>query len=79
MVFSGFNLSGLTEGAFGTPANGTDPGVVTMVWVEPALTPITLNNNDTIFEICFTTLGADGSETDVVFSNNPTNIEITGW
>jgi gliding motility-associated-like protein len=74
---SGFNLSGLTEGAFGTPANGTDPGVVTMVWVEPALTPITLNNNDTIFEICFTTLGADGSETDVVFSNNPTNIEIT--
>lgn len=74
---SGFNLSGLTEGAFGTPANGTDPGTITMVWVEPALSPVTLNNNEVIFELCFTALGGDGTMTDIVFSNNPTNIEVT--
>ncbi len=73
-----FNLSGLTAGAFGTPGpSGTSPGVITMVWVEPALTPVTLDNGTAIFELCFTATGDNGTTTDVIFSSTPTNIEIT--
>lgn len=73
-----FNLSGLTEGAFGTPgSDGTAPGDITLAWVEPAINPVTLDNGTVIFELCFTALGDNGTTTDVVFSDNPTTIEIT--
>ncbi len=72
-----FDLSGLTEGSFGLPPNGTTAGNITLVWVEPALSPVTLDDGAAIFELVFTALGDNSTSTDVVFSNTPTSIEIT--
>ncbi len=71
----GFNLDGLNAISFGTPANGTPDGVITMSWLDPELAGETLPNGAEIFEVCFTVTGT--TNTEVMFSNSPATIEIT--
>ncbi|MEL7123539.1 MAG: cohesin domain-containing protein, partial [Bacteroidota bacterium] len=60
-----FNLSGLSAATFGLPTGGTNPGTITLAWLEPALAPVTLMDGDTIFEVCFNALAANGITSDV--------------
>ncbi|MCB0476288.1 MAG: hypothetical protein KDC69_11475, partial [Flavobacteriaceae bacterium] len=71
----GFNLDGLNAISFGTPANGTPAGVITMSWLDPELAGETLADGAEIFEVCFTVTGT--TNTEVMFSNTPATIEIT--
>ena len=69
-----FNLSDLNANLFGTPP-GTNPGDITLSWLDQSLNGVTLNDGTNIFEICFTALS--GGTTDVSFSGMPTSIEIS--
>ena len=69
---SSFGLNGLTAGSFGSVL----PGIITLSWTDDQLTGQTLANGTTIFELCFTAKGEDGSSTVVDFMNAPTAIEI---
>ncbi len=72
-----FNLVGLTAGNFGTPTGNppTQPGNITLSWVDPNVSGVTLPGGPAIFEICFNVL--DDVCSDVVFSGTPTAIEVT--
>jgi gliding motility-associated-like protein len=69
---SSFGLNGLSVGSFGTIL----PGVITLSWTDDQLTGQTLPTGSTVFDLCFTSKGLDGSSTVVDFMNAPTAIEI---
>ena len=74
-----FGLDGLNENVMGLPTGGvgsTNPGVITVAWTDPTLGGVTVPDGTTIFQICFDPLGADGSSSNVEFSNTPTSIQI---
>ncbi|MCB9299300.1 MAG: gliding motility-associated C-terminal domain-containing protein [Lewinellaceae bacterium] len=69
------NLPGFTiGGSFGTPASGTQPGVITVSW--DGTSGVTLPNDALLFDICFNPIGTDGTCSDVVFASSPTPIEF---
>lgn len=74
-------VPGLNVGTFGYAplAAGLDPGELTIAWTDPTLSGITINNGETLFEICFDVLGDIGTSTpiNVQANNAPTPIEIT--
>lgn len=63
-----FNLNGLTAANFSAnPGNGT----LTFDWNAPGGNPISLTNGTSIYQVCFEAVGADGTTTDVNFTNTP--------
>ncbi|GJM35368.1 MAG: hypothetical protein DHS20C18_43690 [Saprospiraceae bacterium] len=70
-----FNLDGLNATAFGTPAGGTAPGVITMSWLDPQLAGETLSDGTEIFEVCFNVIGS--TNTTVMITGTPAAIEVT--
>jgi len=64
-----FNLSGMGAGNF-NQIPGTNR--LRLAWVEPLLDPQTLLDGDTLYEMCFEILAADGASTIVNFDQNET-------
>ena len=71
---SNFNLPFLSTNNFGTPADGLSDGSLALAWIDELVSGISVNDNTTIFQICFTAKQA--GLTQVFFSNNPTIIEM---
>mgnify|MGYP001165988814 CR=1 FL=1 len=72
-----FNLTGLAGANFGTPAGNppTQAGVITMSWIDPNVTGVTVANGTAIFQVCFNVIG--NTTTTVSFTGTPTAIEVT--
>ena len=66
------DLPGLTINAFGF----ISPGVVTMSWINPSLTGVTLNQGTALYEMCFDITGSIGSVAEIEFAETPTIIEF---
>ena len=69
------NLPSFTASNFSTG----NPGVISVLWVEPTLmNSVTLPDDAVLYEVCFTAIGADGQCDDVEFGDvPPTTVEIT--
>ena len=52
-------------------------GFVTVNWFENSLVPITLPDNEVLFELCFTAVGAEGTCSDIVFSSDIAAVEFS--
>ena len=50
--------------------------VITVSWLEPNFSGITLDDCDVLFNLCFTPVGNAGQISPVVFIDRPTNVEI---
>ena len=68
-----FRLPYFSRDNFG--AQFREQGKLTCVWIDNALEGITVQDGETLFDICFTTSGIAGSESPVFFSQNPTPFE----
>lgn len=53
------------------------PGVITINWFEQSLNAVDLPNGSVLFEVCFTALGLDGSCSEIVFTDDVTEIEFS--
>ena len=70
-----FMLSGLTAGNIGNP----NPGDVTISWVsDDVVNGTTIADNTPIVELCFTTIGGNGTSSGIDFVGSPIIIEVTG-
>ncbi len=67
------NLIALGPSSF----NNSEPGVLRTTWNNPSNLPITLNDGETLYEICFDVIGSAGQIGTVSFSDMPLDIEIT--
>lgn len=63
------NLQDLAEGNFNT--NAVANGGLSVVWTEGTTNGISVPDETVIFEVCYTVLGANGTSTTIVFSDNP--------
>ncbi len=61
----------------GTPNSGLNPGFVTVNYFNQDLTGVSLPNGAVLFELCFTEIGGSGAESDIVFSGDIAQIEIS--
>ena len=68
-----FNLPDLTAGSFNTTA--TESGQTAMAWFDNTAQGVTLQDGATLFEICFTVVGATGVNSPIVFTDIPTQRE----
>ncbi len=68
-----FNLPDLTANGFNTTNVAT--GQTAMAWFDNSAQGVTLADGATLFEICFTVLGAVGTNTTIVFTDVPTQRE----
>ncbi len=68
-----FNLPDLNAGSFNTTA--TANGQTAMAWFDNTAQGVTLQDDATLFEICFTVTGTTGANSTVVFSDVPTQRE----
>ncbi|MEY2949102.1 MAG: hypothetical protein RLZZ248_303 [Bacteroidota bacterium] len=76
MVFqevNNFRLPYFSRDNFG--AQFREQGKLTCVWIDNALEGVTVQDGETLFDICFTIIGDIGSESPVIFSQNPTPFE----
>ncbi|MCI5081559.1 MAG: cohesin domain-containing protein [Saprospiraceae bacterium] len=74
-----FNLDGLNANLMGLPDGGptsTQPGVITLSWIDNALSGVSLPDGTEIFEICFEPLAPEGTTSNIEFSNMPTSIQV---
>ncbi|MCB0595599.1 MAG: gliding motility-associated C-terminal domain-containing protein [Lewinellaceae bacterium] len=62
---------------FGTPNSGLNPGFITVNYFNQDLTGIDLPNGAVLFEMCFTEIGGPGAESDIVFTSDIAQIEIS--
>jgi gliding motility-associated-like protein len=70
----GFNLSGLNASSFGNPSSGN----ISFSWLaDDIVNGATVPNGTAIFELCFTALAPNCTETPVSFSGSPVIIEVT--
>ena len=67
-----FNLDDLSPGLFGTPLNGTAPGVLTTSWLDNNLQGISVPDGTAIFNLTFIKLTDDVGF--IAFSGSPTPI-----
>ncbi len=72
----GINLDGLNLSTIGTPPDETNPGQISVSWLDPALAGLDLADGTVIFQVCFNAIGNDGSMATIDFSNTPTLIEV---
>ena len=70
----GFRLPGLGPEDFG--AHRTAEGILTAVWIDENLQGITVNDGDTVYQICFQAIGASGQRAEVNLSDGPTPFEV---
>jgi uncharacterized repeat protein (TIGR01451 family) len=78
---SNFGLPALSaSGNFALPIPGgagiTSQGRLTLLWTAPNNTPVSRPNGTIVFTLCFNVL-SDAENTQVVFSNSPSVIEVT--
>ncbi len=68
------NLPGLVTSSFNT----SNAGAITMSWLDPNVTGITLDDGEVIYEICFDAIGSNNcnNSTQLTFSDTPTPIEV---
>ena len=69
-----FGLTDLTAGSFNI--DGTDNGQIAVAWFDNAAQGITLADGTTIFELCFNVIGANGTSTNITFTDTPTAREL---
>ena len=63
------------EDNFGLPGAGNVPlGRITFVWDAPGARPVTIAENGSLFELCFTVLST--AETTIELTDTPTNIQV---
>lgn len=67
------DLPALTIGNFGL----LSPGVVTMSWIDPTLSGVSLDAGTALYELCFDIVGDLGTSTAILFGDIPTPIEFT--
>jgi|GEM_PF-647464 len=73
---SGFNLPGLSSSTFNT--NNVNNGNLAFLWFDnTGVSPVSLNDNSSVFEVCFEAVGSPGDVTDIAVSNNPISVEVT--
>lgn len=70
-----FKLKALSANNFN--AKETAKGQLAKSWFDPAIQGITINDGESIYSVCFETLGASGSESYIYFSGDPTIIEMS--
>ena len=70
---TGFNLPDLNAASFNTTQ--TASGQAAMAWFDNSAQGVTLQDGATLFEMCFTVLGADGTSSSIVFTDTPTQRE----
>ena len=69
----GINLPGMMP-----PDPAVGDGYISVAWISPDLANgTTLADSTSIFQICFDVIGPAGSVADVIFSDDPVNIELT--
>lgn len=68
-----FRLPYFSRDNFG--AQFKEQGKLTCMWIDNALEGITVQDGETLFDVCFTIIGAPGSESPVLFTQNPTPFE----
>lgn len=72
------NIPGFAVAAnFGTPNSGLSPGFITVNYFNNDLTGIDLPDGAVLFEMCFTETGGPGAESDIFFTNDIAQIEIS--
>ena len=71
---SNFNLPGLSVSSFGT--NQTGQGILTYSWYDPSLQGVTVSDSTQLFTIDFNVIGNSGENSNLIFSNNPTTLEM---
>ncbi|MCO6475957.1 MAG: gliding motility-associated C-terminal domain-containing protein [Phaeodactylibacter sp.] len=72
------NIPGFAVAAnFGTPTSGLNPGSITVNYFNNDLTGIDLPNGAVLFELCFTEIGGSGAESDIFFTSDIAQIEIS--
>lgn len=70
-----FGLPGLNASSFNTMNSGN--GMATFVWFDnTGVNPVTLADNEILFEICFDVIGSNGSQSLVKASDMPTSIQV---
>lgn len=71
------NLPGFSISAhFGTPNNGLSPGFISVLYVDDGFTPISISDESTLFELCFTAIGCSQVCPAIQFTNDITPIEF---
>ncbi|MDX1406861.1 MAG: cohesin domain-containing protein, partial [Saprospiraceae bacterium] len=74
----GFNLPDFNENNVAGPeAPGNNGAQMTVVWIDQALEGITLDNGTTIFSICFVVVGECEETTQIQFTDEPLEIEVS--
>ena len=71
-----FKLPGYGPSNFGT--RFTERGYLSTLWTENNLQGLSLPENSTLYEVCFTNLMPAGQETEVRFRDGPTKFEVIG-
>lgn len=74
---SGFNpnMPDLAPGLFAQPY-GANGGTLTLSWIDPTFSGVTLNDGETIFQLCFNVLGQLDDSSPLTIDGNPTTIEV---
>ena len=67
------DLFALTIGNFAV----VNAGVVTMSWIDPTLSGVSLDAGTALYELCFDIVGDLGTSTAILFGDIPTPIEFT--
>lgn len=67
------NLPGISNANFGTPP---ELGKITMAWNDPNLQGVDRADGTVIYSFCFKVLAAEGTSSNLSFSNSPTAIEF---
>ena len=55
--------------------NGTNK-VITVSWLEPNFTGISIDDCDVLFNLCFDAVGNAGETSPIAFSDSPTKVEV---
>ena len=71
--FRNLNLEHLSQGSLNSPSAGE----ITVVWFDFNGEGVSVPDGTVIFEICFKAVGNDGQMTDISFTSNPLEIEVS--
>ncbi|MEL7120902.1 MAG: cohesin domain-containing protein, partial [Bacteroidota bacterium] len=74
---SNFTLPGLIAAFFGQPEQTGQKNKVTLAWFDASLNTVDKTDGESIFDICFKVKENVSGYAPVVFSINPTSIEVT--
>ena len=72
------DLFGLSGGNFNTPNAIQNNGPLLLIWDDPSVAGISVDDETVIFQMCFDVIGSNGMTSLIQFSNSPLFIEATG-